>query len=57
MAHHHGEGDLLLAGPPELGPVTSDGRVEVDLTKLDQVGDAKAPLPWQGEIPERVNRC
>ena len=36
MAHHHGDGDVLLSGLAELGPVLGDGSVQVEFAAIGE---------------------
>ena len=42
MAHHHGDGDVLLAGLAEFRPVLGDGGVQIDLAAVGQQVNAGA---------------
>jgi hypothetical protein len=37
VTHHHRDGDGLLAGLPELGPVAGHRRIQIELTALDEL--------------------
>ncbi len=42
MAHHHGDGDVLLSGLGEFGPVFGDGGVQVELAAIGEQVNAGA---------------
>ena len=42
VAHHHGDGDVLLSGLAEFGPVLGDGGVQVELAAIGQQVNAGA---------------
>ena len=42
MAHHHSDGDVVLSGLAELGPVLGDGGVKVEFAAIGQQVNAGA---------------
>ena len=42
MAHHHGDGDVVLSGLGEFGPVLGDGGVKVEFAAIGQQVNAGA---------------
>ena len=42
MAHHHGDGDVLLSGLAEFGPVFGDGGVQVEFAAIGEQVNAGA---------------